>query len=108
SLCARYENPIPARTQGCRLLQRQARRPADSSNALRPESAGYEMAGALSSAQRLDELLLVHSRPALDASLLGPAPQLRNLPVSVRCGRAAALAGLPARRASSAAWRTDR
>ena len=34
--------------------------------------------------RRLDELLLVDSRPALDASLLGPAPQrLWDLPVSV-------------------------
>lgn len=59
-LCAWCENPIPARAQGCRLLLRRTPRPADSSNARRPESAGYEMAGALRGAQRLDELLLVH------------------------------------------------
>ena len=35
--------------------------PADSSNPRRLESAGYEMAGTLRGAQRLDELLLVHS-----------------------------------------------
>jgi hypothetical protein len=35
--------------------------PADSGNARRPESAECEMQALLSGAQRLDELLLVHS-----------------------------------------------
>ena len=37
---------------------------------------GVERWALLTGAQRLDELLLVHGRPALDADLLGPGPQL--------------------------------
>jgi len=44
--------------------------------ARKPESTGAERRALLAGAQRLDELLLVHGRPALDANLLGPGPQL--------------------------------
>lgn len=48
----------------------------------------------LAGAQRLDELLLGHCRPARNTDLLGPAPQVRDLPVIVGTCRATVLGGL--------------
>jgi len=56
--------PCPGRPGPLRSLQESRSRP------------GAERWALLTGAQRLDELLLVHGRPALDADLLGPGPQL--------------------------------